>query len=125
VTAAVSRPASAAEAPAVPTLPQGYMTFPGIQQVMSGSFTLQHGISPGVASLQHLTQTRLPRLDGALQIYWNGGVLLFQNCQVNDLSVQRNDQGLIASVSVWDRRWKWQYACSKAIPPRVTTWRWR
>jgi len=39
--------------------PQGLATYPGIQQLLSASITLSHGISPNTATLSFAPQSNL------------------------------------------------------------------
>lgn len=85
------------------------MTFPGVQQIVSGQFTFSHGIGPSVATLEIAPQEELILVDGTLQISFGDVLLRFPNCRVNSPSIRNGLDGRVMSFQIQDRRWKWQY----------------
>jgi hypothetical protein len=89
--------------------PQGLMSFPGIRQILSGSFSLQHGISPGIASITIAPQTNFTGLDGPLAITYGNTVLTFPGCRLSENSFEYDDSGAVWRLGIMDRRWSWKY----------------
>ena len=89
----------------------GVMSFPGIGQIESGSFTLSHGISPSCAVLEILRQSAPITDIGTLRIAMVGqGIEIdFPECRVDQGSLHYNQSGLIFRVSIQDRRWQWKF----------------
>lgn len=87
------------------------ITFPGIQAVISGSYTLSHGLTPGVIDITIAPQGGNVPSVGAVSFLENGvPVVTLPNCAVDAATVQRNTGGLIVRLSLLDRRWKWRFA---------------
>lgn len=83
--------------------------FPGIAQVISASYTLSHGIAPGVAMIDCSGQTSLPTLIGDLVMSCGSGTITVPGCKVNSVAYRLNKSGSRLSVSLLDRRWKWAW----------------
>ena len=84
-------------------------TFPGLSQILRWSFTLAHGISPSLATIDVVPQGQLPAEVGDLVIPTATGPVVFRDCAIDRASVQRSAQGWIVSVGLHDRRWRWQF----------------
>src|ERR1051326_9104851 len=89
----------------------GVMSFPGIQQIESGSFTLSHGISPSIATLEILPQEPPIAAGGTLLIAMVGaGIeIAFPSCKIQSASMQYNASGLVFRLAIEDRRWAWKF----------------
>lgn len=87
--------------------PQGLFHFPGISQIVSGSFTLAHGTNPSVASLTIAPQPDWPAAMGTLSILFGSTTIQFPNCKVDRATVTRNGSGQVCNLSILDRRWMW------------------
>lgn len=87
----------------------GYATFPGIDQVVSATYTLSHGITPGTAVLELAPQLNFTGALGPLIFTFGEFVFEFADCLVVQHSIRRGGDGLIWSLSVLDRRWAWVY----------------
>ena len=89
-------------------MPQ-YVTFPGVQQVVAASYTLSHGISPGVATIDMAPQANLIAQGGPLTLTDGNTVIVVPDCKVDAASLERNAGGQVVRLSVLDRRWKWKF----------------
>jgi hypothetical protein len=89
--------------------PTGLLSFPGIDQVLSWSFTLSHGISPSAALVEIAPQFGLPAEVGPIVISFGDIALEFADCVLDSANVRRNQSGMIVSLSILDRRWRWRY----------------
>ena len=45
--------------------------------------------------------------EGTLQFRFAGVLLEFPDCRVDQASIRFDERGLVTSLSIWDRRWKW------------------
>lgn len=88
---------------------QGYITFPGIDQVIEGSFTLSHGITPSVCTLDIQPQADFVAAVGELVIVFGDVELVFPDCRIDQASFRYGPDGLVWGLSIWDRRWRWQF----------------
>lgn len=89
--------------------PIGIAKFPGIDQIVDWSFTLSHGITPSVANITIAPQKDFPAIGGTLEFLFASKKLEFQDCRIDTVSYERNSQGLIWRLSIFDRRWKWAF----------------
>lgn len=88
---------------------QGLASFPGILQMLDASISIEHGISPGVATLTIVPQDGLATEVGTLIFSFGGASLQFPNCKVDQASFERNAQGDVWRLSLLDRRWRWRF----------------
>lgn len=91
------------------TPPQGHATFPGIENLLSASITLGHGISPDSAQLTIAPQADFATEVGTLAFVFDGASVEFPDCKIDRSSLERNGQGEVWQLSVLDRRWKWRF----------------
>ena len=89
--------------------PLGLLSFPGVDQVLSWSFTLSHGITPSAALVEIAPQFGLPAEVGPMVISFGSLALEFDDCVLDSANVRRNQSGMIVSLSILDRRWRWRY----------------
>jgi hypothetical protein len=85
------------------------VSFPGIDQVVSATYTLAHGITPGLAFLEIAPQGGFVGEGGALVFEFGGVTLVFPDCKIDTLSLARTSQGLVWRLAILDRRWKWAF----------------
>ncbi len=84
------------------------VTFPGLSGVLSGTYTLSLGISPGSAHVEAPAGKNvgaggdLTFSDGA------GGTVTLRGCKIDYMSYRQGASGKIATYSILDRRWKWR-----------------
>ncbi len=93
---------------------QGLVSFPGVSQVVSASYTLQHGITPGLASVETAPQANFVGAGGTLAFTYVrdiGGpvVISLPNCKVARAEFSIGPQGRIWRLQILDRRWKWAF----------------
>ena len=87
------------------------LTYPGIQSVISGSYTLSRGFSPGVVSITIAPQGGTIPSVGTVTFLQDGvAVLSLPQCAVDAATVQRNTGGQIVRLQLLDRRWRWRFA---------------
>lgn len=91
------------------SLPQGLILFPGITQPIGGEYTLVHGISPGVFTIEMLPQPGVYSEIGDVVISFGLTTLIFPDCKVDRNSFRFGPDGFIWSVSIMDRRWRWGF----------------
>ncbi len=89
-------------------MPQGLFHYPNISQILSGSFTLNHGISPSVCTIYVPPDTLVPEV-GELRIAYGNLVITFQNCKLDRFAYEIGGDGKRRlALYILDRRWKWQ-----------------
>lgn len=89
--------------------PLGEMTFPGINTIISGTFTLSHGVSPSSAMIQIPPQDNFAVPAGTLAITYGKERIEFPDCRLDMASLDINDSGRTWTLKILDRRWKWQF----------------
>lgn len=93
----------------MPEEPQGLILFEGIDDILEASYSLTHGISPGVATLVVPPQRVFKGLSGTLTIRQKGVVAKFSKCRVDEIEQVIDPQGReVWIVRVLDRRWLWR-----------------
>lgn len=85
------------------------MSFPGITRIIRGDFTLSHGISPSIATLQISPQTNFAVQGGTLTITYGVTQIEFPDCAMDMSSLNAGGDGYIRTVRIVDRRWRWKY----------------
>jgi hypothetical protein len=86
----------------------GKAIWPGALGVESCTYTLSHGISPGVAILKVTEQEDLPAEVGNLIITDDVGTVTIPDCKVDSMVMEHNASGRVWSFAILDRRWKWR-----------------
>jgi hypothetical protein len=89
--------------------PQGLLTFPGLQQILSWSYTLSHGITPGVAQVEIAPQLGVPAEIGPMVITFDDVELVFPGCVLDSANIRRDGAGMVVSLAILDRRWTWRF----------------
>jgi hypothetical protein len=89
--------------------PTGLLSFPGVDQILSWSFTLSHGITPSAALVEIAPQFGLPAEVGTMVLSFGDVALEFADCVLDSANVRRNEGGMIVSLSILDRRWRWRF----------------
>ena len=87
----------------------GRAAFPGVNQVISCQYSLVHGISAGVATLEIVPQTGFIGAGGTLALFDGNVTLEFRDCKVDSSSLRVSSGGFITSLAIFDRRWKWAF----------------
>ncbi len=84
--------------------------WPGVESVVSCTYTASHGIAPGVAVLRMLPQDTVPAEFGDLVFLetTTGVSVTITDCKLSDFRVEETLDGFIWLLSIEDRRWKWR-----------------
>lgn len=101
----------------------GLAIWPGALQVVSCTYTASHGITPGVAILRMLPQPVFPALFGTLLITDGNETVPLPDCKLDALKLEYGSDGIIWSLEITDRRWKWKdlgqiSGCYNQLDPR-------
>ncbi len=88
----------------------GVASFPGVVSVASCTYTISHGISPGVACLTFLPQADAPSASGPLVISDGPVTITIPDCKIDKVTSSWDGGGVIHHATILDRRWKWM-AC--------------
>jgi len=94
---------------------KGTVTFPGIQQILAAAINFGPGISPSSATIQMVPQIGYPAAGGDLEFSFAGETITFHDCRIVAGTATRGPGGLLLSLSIQDRRWKWSFG-------RVSGW---
>lgn len=87
---------------------QGLFHYPGITQILSASFTLNHGISPSACTLYVPPDTLVPEV-GELRIVYGDVAITFQDCKLDRFAYEIGSDGKRRlALYILDRRWKWR-----------------
>lgn len=90
-------------------VPQGLCSFPGVNSVISASYTLSHGITPGVCTLECAPQANTIGAGGTMLWTYGAVSFAFTGCKVDQGSLRVNTSGQVVSLAIFDRRWKWAF----------------
>jgi len=96
----------------MPQQTSAVMLFPGIDGVISGSFTISHGIAPSVAQIEVPPFTQFETEVGTLRLIGDGGSLDFPGCRIEKVTQAANDNLII---TILDRRWRWRFGGAFAL----------
>ncbi len=104
----------------------GSVSYPGIQQIVSASYSRSHGITPDICTIEMAPQPLSPKDAGYVPIepdgyllfqfdkYTNNTVtgttqILMQGCRPDKASVRKSDTSENWTIPIYDRRWKWKF----------------
>ncbi len=89
--------------------PQGTIYFSGIRSLMSGQFTLSHGISPSTCTLSIPPQPGRLILSGELLLEYGRTRFRFPDCRVDRIIATQDATGSeVWQLIILDRRWLWR-----------------
>lgn len=88
---------------------QALVKWPGVNQIIGFSGTLQHGRTPNVFRLTIAPQQRIVSGTGTLEIAFGRTRIKFPDCCVDSASYQFDAGGYLVGLNILDRRWKWRY----------------
>ncbi len=92
------------------SVPQGTMEFAGISEIISGTFTLGHGLSPSIASLYVPPIARTLPAVGPLTLRYGGGRITFPDCKLDKVTRDYTEEGReVWGLHILDHRWRWKY----------------
>ncbi|HEY5312077.1 MAG TPA: hypothetical protein VIK18_06140 [Pirellulales bacterium] len=86
---------------------QGLAYFPGIEQLIGASYTLAHGITPGVIQVEMTPQPDFAPGIGSFFFYYGDVVIELPNCRVEAASFDASTGGFVWRLAILDRRWMW------------------
>jgi len=84
--------------------PQGTFEFTGVKQILGGTFTLSHGVSPSICTID--TIGRIKNTTGTLTIKFGNTKFTFKDCLVDSQTDKHTPNGIINQIVILDRRWK-------------------
>lgn len=91
------------------SLPQAIVHWPGVQQFDSANVELAHGISPGTSTITIPPQMQGVADSGTLTVQYGNQRITLPDCKLDASSLSYDKQGALVSLSIMDRRWRWQY----------------
>lgn len=86
-----------------------FVQFPCVRQVISASYTLAHGITPCVATVDISPQPGFVAQGGRLVFSQGATRLVFDDCKVDAFHFERTSRGMVWRLMILDRRWKWAF----------------
>lgn len=93
--------------------PQGYYDFNGIEDVVSGSFSLTHGVTPSICTINvapNKKTLKKPKV-GTLTLKYSGKDQTFPDCCVADVDFEIAEEGReLWQITIADTRWRWRFA---------------
>jgi hypothetical protein len=90
--------------------PLGIAFWPGIQTVISASYTLSHGVHPGTASITLAPQNPNQISEsGTLVFSCGNNSVAFADCRAKDGRIRLAQEGPNFTLAIEDRRWRWQF----------------
>lgn len=90
--------------------PCGEIRFPGINQMLGGTYTLSHGISPSYAICRITPQNNFAVKGGDMEIvYGNERPIVFKDCRLDTANLDSSTNSRVWTIRIADRRWKWQF----------------
>jgi len=83
--------------------------FPGIEQgnIIQAEYTLQHGITPGICTIQIRPQGRLRLVPESLEFRFGDLRLRFPGCRIDASHWLVNENERRMQLTILDRRWAW------------------
>ena len=88
---------------------QGKFAFANLGHISRGSFTLSAGTKPSVATIEVPALTNYVPAVGMLRITFGSTVISFPDCKPSEAVLRRGREGWIWTISLLDRRWKWEF----------------
>lgn len=86
----------------------GQAVWPGVVSFEGATYTLSHGISPGMCVLRCAPQDTEPALFGDLLLTDGEEEVLLPDCRLQTLKVERDSNGFYWMLEILDRRWRWR-----------------
>lgn len=86
----------------------GVVSYPGLVSFISGSYTVSHGISPGVVSIVCPPQAVAPAAGGPVTFSDGLTVVTIPDCKLDSLNVVKDSSGERWILQLFDRRWRWR-----------------
>lgn len=87
---------------------QGIAIWPGVQSVVSCTYTCSHGTQPGTAVLVCHPQTTQIKMHGTLTITDGFGRVSLPACKINAIYGPQGEGEKTWTIEIVDRRWRWR-----------------
>lgn len=85
-------------------------SFPGIAQVMAGTVSFGHGITPTGFQLTIVPQPSNAIVEIAdLTLEYNNETLVFKDCRADQAAYSFDANGNVIALAILDRRWRWAF----------------
>lgn len=91
--------------------PQALITYANVppEAIQGGNFTIAHGLTPSMATIQMVPTGVIPNWTGLLTITYDNVRLEFPDCRMLDISERDDASGQRWTLRIQDRRWKWSF----------------
>ncbi len=83
------------------------VNYPGINAVVSFTFTDCAGVRPAFGSMKIAPQYGLPQENGDIVMSYNGNEITIVNCHIDSAYYEQGSGGQIVNVKFLDERWAW------------------
>lgn len=91
-------------------MPDALATFPGVDQILTATYSWTRGIKPSVAQIEMPPQANFVAQTGDLVFFdVNGTVITLTNCKVDRFDFVVDQRGQILRLQILDRRWQWEF----------------
>lgn len=101
---------------------QGVFLWNGVRALMSASYTLSLGVTPGVATLAIPPQPNGVQMQGTLTIQYGTTKIQFPDCRVGKIDFHADGSGRkYWLLHILDGRWRWRFGIAKAWQNRRLT----
>lgn len=92
-----------------PSLPQGLVEFPGIDNILTCDYALIDGISPSAFLCTISPQKKLPEKQGVLRWTYGNVRMEFFGVVIDTHKNQYNQSGDVTQITLLDERWAWKF----------------
>lgn len=86
----------------------GVVSWPGLLSPRAATYTVSHGISPGVCVITANPQAGPPAMRGNLVLSDGFSTITIPDCRLDRLDVTQGSDGLTWQLTILDRRWRWR-----------------
>lgn len=83
--------------------------FPGIEQIVKASYTRTLGVTPGYIEVEMLPQSAITNIYGDFKFIFGNESLVLKDCKIDTASTTLDENGLVWSLKILDRRWRWSF----------------
>lgn len=102
----------------------GLVSWPGVEQIESFSYTVSHGTAPGVATIHMIPQAASIAGAGDLKFTDGDVTITLRDCKLERMVLEdTGGAGRYVVLTILDRRWRWQFGdidgCYNQLDPRA------
>jgi hypothetical protein len=91
------------------SLPQALILYAGVRALLSGSFTLSHGVTPSTCTLYIAPQSTVMPTIGTLVLSYGPTRINFPDCRVAHCDMEVSESGIQTwALTIEDTRWRWK-----------------